>query len=129
MTLRRTLSTAAALALALPGAWASAGSASTSGPQEGGPATGFRDRWVQRGPYRIHAREQAGAGPTIVLMHGYPDNHHLYDRLVPHLRGRHALGFDFLGCGESDKPKGHDYTFDNHKSDLHFMIPGLGLHK
>ena len=127
MTLRRTLITAATLALAFPAAWASAGSASTSGPHERGPATGFRDRWVQRGPYRVHAREQRGAGPTIVLMHGYPDNHHLYDRVIPHLRGRHVVAFDFLGWGNSDKPKGYDYTFENQKGDLDAVIAGLGL--
>src|SRR5207248_9478567 len=75
MTLRRTLLTAAALALALPTAWASMRSASTSGPDEGESPAGFHDQWIQRGRYRIHAREQHGAGPTIVLMHGFPDNH------------------------------------------------------
>lgn len=87
----------------------------------------FRDRSIRRGPYRIHAREQAGDGPTIVLMHGFPDNHHLYDRLVPHLRGRHVVVFDFLGWGESDKPKGYDYTFENQEGDLDAVIAGLGL--
>jgi haloalkane dehalogenase len=127
MTLRRTLLTTAALALAIPTAWASAGFASTAGPHEGGTADRFRDRWVQRGPHRIHAREQRGAGPTIVLMHGFPDNHHLYDRLVPHLRNRHVVAFDFLGWGDSDKPKGYDYTFENQKGDLDAVIAGLGL--
>jgi pimeloyl-ACP methyl ester carboxylesterase len=89
--------------------------------------TGFRDRWVQRGRYRIHARERSGAGPAIVLMHGFPDNHHLYDRLVPHLRDRHVVVFDFLGWGESDKPTGYDYTFENQKGDLDAVISGLGL--
>jgi haloalkane dehalogenase len=127
MTLRRTLVTTAALALAIPTAWASAGFASTAGSHEGGTADRFRDRWVQRGSYRIHAREQRGTGPTIVLMHGFPDNHHLYDRLVPHLRDRHVVVFDFLGWGESDKPRDYQYTFANQKDDLDAVIAGLGL--
>ena len=127
MTLRRTLLTAAAAALALPTAWASMGSASTSGPDEGESPAGFHDRWIERGRYRIHAREQHGAGPTIVLIHGFPDNHHLYDRLVPYLRGRHVVVFDFLGWGDSDKPEGYDYTFENQKGDLDAVIAGLGL--
>src|SRR5262245_17563660 len=102
------------LALALPVGWAAVSSASV-GPNEKGSADGFRDRWTQRGQYRIHVREHQGAGPTIVLMHGFPDSHHLYDRLVPYLRDRHVVVFDFLGWGESDKPAGYDYTFENQK--------------
>jgi haloalkane dehalogenase len=82
---------------------------------------------VERGPHRIHAREQDGDGPAIVLMHGFPDNHHLYDRLVPHLPGRHVVAFDFLGWGESDKPAEHDYTFENLAGDLDAVVKALGL--
>ena len=82
---------------------------------------------VERGPYRIHARHQPGAEPTIVLLHGYPANHHLYDLLVPLLAGRHVVVFDFLGWGESDKPADHDYTFENQIGDLDAVVTGLGL--
>jgi haloalkane dehalogenase len=81
---------------------------------------------VERGPHCIHAREQHGDGPAIVLMHGFPDNHHLYDRLIPHLPGRHVVAFDFLGWGESDKPAEHDYTFDNLAGDLDAVATALG---
>ncbi len=104
--------------------------AATGGGAEGASASddgGFRDRFVQRGPYRLHVRERSGAGPAIVLMHGFPDNHHLYDRLVPHLRDRHVVVFDFLGWGESDKPRDYDYTFANQEGDLDAVVSGLGL--
>jgi haloalkane dehalogenase len=126
MILRRTL-TATALALVIPVGWFTMSSGSVGSPDRKGSADGFQDRWVHRGPYRIHAREHPGAGPTIVLMHGYPDNHHLYDRLVPYLRGRHVVVFDFLGWGESDKPHGYDYTFANQTGDLDAVVNGLGL--
>ena len=43
-----------------------------------------------------------------MLMHGFPDNLHLYDRLVPHLTPpRRVVLFDFLGWGSSDKPAGY----------------------
>jgi haloalkane dehalogenase len=126
MRLHRTL-TAAALALVIPLTWATVSSASAAGFREHRSGAGFRDRWVQRGPHRIHAREHDGAGPTIVLMHGFPDNHHLYDRLVPHLRDRHVVVFDFLGWGESDKPRDYDYTFANQEDDLDAVVAGLGL--
>jgi pimeloyl-ACP methyl ester carboxylesterase len=89
--------------------------------------TGFEERQVERGEHRLHVREQPGEEPTIVLMHGFPDNHHLYDRLVPHLAGRHVVTFDFLGWGESDKPADHEYTFANQTRDLDAVITGLGL--
>ena len=94
-----------------------------SSPGDGG----FRDRFVQRGAYRLHVREQTGTGPAIVLMHGFPDNHHLYDRLVPYLRHRHVVVFDFLGWGESDKPHDYPYTFANQEGDLDAVVTGLGL--
>jgi haloalkane dehalogenase len=87
----------------------------------------FHDRVVPRAPYRIHARERSGDGPAIVLMHGFPDNHHLYDRLVSYLGRRHVVTFDFLGWGESDKPAAYDYTFANQERDLDAVIHGLEL--
>jgi haloalkane dehalogenase len=126
MTLRRAL-IPLALAAVIPMGWATESVGSTGSTRGEGSGEGFKTRWGQRGTHRIHAREQAGAGPTIVLMHGYPDNHHLYDRLVPHLRGRHVVVFDFLGWGESDKPKGYDYSFENLKGDVDAVVAGLGL--
>jgi pimeloyl-ACP methyl ester carboxylesterase len=97
------------------------------------PATreveGFQDTWVERGDYRIHVREQPGEEPAILLLHGFPDNHHLYDRLAPELRGHHVVVFDFLGWGRSDKPEDWDYTFANQAGDLDAVITGLGLDK
>jgi len=46
---------------------------------------------VARGPYKSHAEVVPGTGAPIVLMHGFPDNTHLYDRLVPHLAGRRPV--------------------------------------
>src|SRR5215472_7261995 len=40
---------------------------------------------VRRNQHRIYVRDYPGAGPPILLMHGFPDNLHLYDRLVPYL--------------------------------------------
>ena len=42
-----------------------------------------------------------------MVLCGFPDNLHLYDRLVPHLSGRKVVVFDFLGWGGSDKPEGY----------------------
>jgi haloalkane dehalogenase len=85
-------------------------------------------RWVDRGGHRIHVRDYAGPGPAIVLMHGFPDNLHLYDRLIPYLHpGRHVIAFDFLGWGASDKPAGYPYTATNQTGDLDAVIEQSGL--
>src|SRR5215217_5063509 len=87
----------------------------------------YAESFVPRGPHRIRVREYGGEGPAVVLMHGFPDNLHLYDRLVPHLVGRGVVVFDFLGWGGSDKPKGYPYTADNQSRDLDAVIGHLGL--
>jgi len=87
----------------------------------------YEEHQVPRGEHRIYAREYPGEEPTIVLMHGFPDNLHLYDRLVPHLSGRRVVVFDFLGWGSSDKPEGYPYTADNQTRDLDAVIGHLGL--
>jgi haloalkane dehalogenase len=89
--------------------------------------SGYREHRVPRGPYRLRAREHPGAGPAIVLMHGFPDDLHLYDRLVPELAGRRVVTFDFLGWGRSDKPGGYPYTAANQLGDLDAVIDQLRL--
>ena len=55
----------------------------------------------------------------IVLLHGFPDNVHLYDRLVPHLADRRrVVTFDFLGWGASDKPTDYRPTAASQALDL-----------
>src|SRR5262249_50943859 len=58
----------------------------------------YQETVVRRDQHLIHVRDYAGAGPPIILMHGFPDNLHLYDRLVPYLSPpRRVVLFDFLG--------------------------------
>src|SRR2546427_10348523 len=84
---------------------------------------------VSRGPYELYAELTPGSGPPVVLMHGFPDSTHLYDRLVPHLAGRAPIvRFDFLGWGRSDKPDGYPYTADNQAVDLTAVIDALDEH-
>jgi haloalkane dehalogenase len=83
----------------------------------------FVERFVLREQHPIYAREYAGGEPTIILMHGFPDNLHLYDRLVPSLSPpRRVVTFDFLGWGNSDKPVGYPYTAKNQEGDLDAVI-------
>jgi haloalkane dehalogenase len=91
-------------------------------------ALSYTEHLVERGSYHIHAREYPGEEPAIVLMHGFPDNLHLYDRLLPWLiTSRRVVTFDFLGWGESDKPAGYPYTAANQTWDLDAVIEQLHL--
>jgi haloalkane dehalogenase len=88
----------------------------------------YREHRVPRGTHHLYARDYPGAEPAIVLMHGFPDNLHLYDRLLPHLTPpRRVITFDFLGWGGSDKPTRYPYTASNQTGDLDAVIDQLGL--
>jgi len=66
----------------------------------------FAEHHVPREQGRVYARDYKGADPAFVLMHGLPDNLHIWDDLIPYLvaSGRRVVSFDFLGFGASDKP-------------------------
>jgi haloalkane dehalogenase len=81
---------------------------------------------------RISVREfgaaYRGQAPTIIMMHGFPDNQHLYDLLIPTLaQQRHVLTFDFLGWGDSDKPNPHLYNVASQRADLEAVIAHYAL--
>jgi pimeloyl-ACP methyl ester carboxylesterase len=91
----------------------------------------FSEHRIPRGEGRIYARDYAGSGPAFVLMHGFPDNLHIWDDLIPYLvaSGRRVVTFDFLGFGASDKPAGAIYSFKQQLGDLEAVVEGLGLGK
>ncbi len=83
---------------------------------------------VKCGPYHLVAQESRGQDPAIVLMHGFPDDLHLYDRLVPCLSPlRRVITFDFLGWGTSEKPVGYPYTAANQVGDLDAVVEHFHL--
>jgi haloalkane dehalogenase len=92
--------------------------------------TVFTEHLVPRDRGNVYAREYAGEGPTFVLLHGFPDNLHIYDELIPYLRsaGRGVVTFDFLGYGASDKP-GVEYSFKRQQQDLEAVVDAMRLDK
>jgi haloalkane dehalogenase len=93
------------------------------------PHPNYREHRVDRGPGFIHVREYAGEGPAFVPLHGFPDNLHIFDDLVPLLvkKGRKVVSFDFLSYGESNKPAGQYYSFAQQLGDLETVVEVLNL--
>ena len=91
----------------------------------------FVEHHVPREGGKVYARDYRGAGPAFVLMHGFPDNLHIWDDLVPYLTasGRRVVTFDFLGFGASDKPADGAYSFRRQMGDLEAVVEGLDLGK
>lgn len=89
---------------------------------------------ARRDGHRIQAREfnvaKKGLAPTLVMMHGFPDNQHLYDLLIPELsQNYHLVSFDFLGWGASEKPPSHVYNVASQREDLQTVIKQMGLNQ
>lgn len=60
------------------------------------------------GGVRIFYRRMGGDGPTVLLLHGWPQTGHAWRRLVPTLAssGYTVVAPDLRGSGQSDKPSG-----------------------
>ncbi|GAA4874861.1 TIGR03086 family metal-binding protein [Actinomycetospora straminea] len=75
--------------------------------------------------HALHVEQEPGSGPTIVLLHGFPDDRLLHDRLLPYLAGRHVVRFDFLGWGASDKPPGHPRSAHDQTAELAAVVDAV----
>ncbi|WP_370616062.1 alpha/beta fold hydrolase [Mumia qirimensis] len=51
-------------------------------------------------------RSGTRSGPTVVLVHGFPDDHHVWDRVVPLLDDLDVVTYDVRGAGRSTAPSG-----------------------
>ncbi|SEO87909.1 Pimeloyl-ACP methyl ester carboxylesterase [Actinacidiphila rubida] len=76
----------------------------------------------------LYVRDHPGEGPAFVMLHGFPDNLGIFDKLAPLVEesGRRAVAFDFLGFGDSDKP-GTGYSFEQQVADVLAVADALHL--
>ncbi|WP_431235805.1 alpha/beta fold hydrolase [Mycolicibacterium psychrotolerans] len=58
----------------------------------------------------VFVRSAPGAGPTLLLLHGFPSSSYDFRRVVERLGDQAWLTLDFLGFGLSDKPRPHRYS-------------------
>ncbi len=65
--------------------------------------------------------------PTIVLVHGYPDDHSVWERVIPLLRPDfEVVAYDVRGHGESDAPAGvKDYRYEYLVADLAAVLDAV----
>lgn len=86
---------------------------------------------VENGDVRL-ALEVDGDGPTVMLLHGWPDTSALWDQVAPTLveNGLRVAIPDLRGCGRSSKPITTSlYTMRHLVSDVTAMIDALGVEK
>jgi NAD(P)-dependent dehydrogenase (short-subunit alcohol dehydrogenase family)/pimeloyl-ACP methyl ester carboxylesterase len=87
--------------------------------------TEVRTRWVDSGGLRLSVREEGAAdGPTVLLVHGYPDNSSVWDGVAARLGERfRVVRYDVRGAGESEAPAGRDgYRIEHLAADLVAVI-------
>ncbi|GAA3114219.1 hypothetical protein GCM10010466_01650 [Planomonospora alba] len=74
----------------------------------------------------VHERGDP-AGPTVVLVHGYPDDHRVWDPVAERLAGRHhVVAYDVRGAGASERPRGREaYALTRLTADLRAVLDAV----
>ncbi|MBD3642086.1 MAG: alpha/beta fold hydrolase [Marinobacter sp.] len=90
---------------------------------------------VRSGNVALHAVTEGNpANAPLVLVHGYPDNHHVWDGVVDELtRDFYVVRYDVRGAGLSDKPaRTREYRLGALAGDLKAVVdqllPGRAFH-
>jgi pimeloyl-ACP methyl ester carboxylesterase len=91
------------------------------------------EQWKARGEYfdylgfRVFFIKE-GAGPNLLLVHGYPFNSYDWSQIWPELTSRFTvIAPDMLGMGFSDKPAAYEYSVHDH-ADMHeALLDELGV--
>jgi pimeloyl-ACP methyl ester carboxylesterase len=70
---------------------------------------------------------EAGAGPTLVLMHGIPQSWHMWAPILPEL-AKHfrCIAIDLKGYGQSDKRRG-DYRHEGAAGQVVSLLDAIGV--
>jgi pimeloyl-ACP methyl ester carboxylesterase len=90
--------------------------------------TQIQHRTVETNGIRMHIAEQ-GAGPLVVLCHGFPESWYSWRHQLPALAqaGFHAVAPDMRGYGQTDRPEAIDqYTMLHLVGDMVGLLEALG---
>jgi pimeloyl-ACP methyl ester carboxylesterase len=91
------------------------------------PTMAPRDRFVETPNGALFVREISGDDPPIVLMHGFPDDHTIYERLLPLLGPRRAVAFDWHGYGRSERSDLAGFSMKEHVAELEALVDQLDI--
>jgi pimeloyl-ACP methyl ester carboxylesterase len=85
------------------------------------------DILVSRRGHRIAFRRR-GAGPTVLLLHGFPTWSYDYAEVAGDLIDDHdVITLDFLGYGASDKPSPYEYSVAESADIVEELVAHLGV--
>lgn len=71
---------------------------------------------------------EAGEGPPVLLLHGWPTHAQLYRHALPEIaRNRRAIALDLPGFGASGKPLGASYSFRFWDKILSGFLDAIGV--
>jgi haloalkane dehalogenase len=93
------------------------------------PTLPQHDRLVETPKGRIFVREIPGDDPPIVLMHGFPDDHTIYERLLPLLSPKRAVAFDWHGYGRSEHSELGGFSMKEHAAELEDLLDALDIER
>ena len=82
---------------------------------------------TEQGP--LFVTDQGLGEPAIVAMHGFPDDHRIYDRLVPQLQPTRVVTFDWLGYGRSGRDELTPFTWQDHQDQITAVLDALELER
>lgn len=77
----------------------------------------------------LAVKDYPGQGIPFVLLHGFPDDSTIYDKLVPELQPRRVITFDYLGYGQSERSQNFPVGDGQRLSETAAVIDKLNLDK
>ncbi|MFE3168904.1 alpha/beta fold hydrolase [Streptomyces sp. NPDC059224] len=77
----------------------------------------------------LDVRDFPGAGDPFVLLHGFPDDSTIYNKLVPELHQRRVVTFDYVGYGQSERVRGASVVEGQRLKETAAVIDQLNLEK
>ena len=97
-------------------------------PADPPPMKGVTHNYVDAGGVRIHYAE-AGDGPPILLLHGWPQHHYMWRKVIEELRSQYrVIAPDLRGFGWSEAT-GHGYDADTFAEDQIALLDALDIDK
>ena len=84
-------------------------------------------RMVEIEGHQVHVQE-AGEGPAVLMLHGWPTSSFLYRNVAPLVAANHRVIVpDLIGFGRSDKPLSASYSFRFHARILTGLLDALDV--